>query len=121
MLDCGHEPTEPHPSFATGYSTWNGATACYACAAVIERMEMASTGTAILYLVQGEAIHRSEVTNWPGTLRFDVFYSSKGRHNMAGTRRDVWFNGPGGLWHGVSLGDWGFVRCKRRKVRRASR
>lgn len=59
------------------------------------------------------------VSNWPGTLRFDCLIR-KGRHNIAGTRHDVWFDGPDGyVWHGTQYGEWTEIcHCRRtqRKV-----
>jgi hypothetical protein len=57
-----------------------------------------------------------QVTNWPGSLRFNAFVR-RGRHNLAGTRYDLWFTGPENtLWHGVQYGDQTQVcHCKRLK------
>jgi hypothetical protein len=47
-----------------------------------------------------------KLTNWPGTLELKVRYATRGAHNIAGTRYDVWFTGPDGKeWHGVQLGE----------------
>lgn len=59
-------------------------------------------------------------SNWPHTLVFRA-HGQVGRHNIAGKRYDVWFNGPDGYeWHGVTYGDWTqLCHCKRTK-RKAS-
>lgn len=41
------------------------------------------------------------VTNWPGTLKIKVYYTRKGRHNIAGSRIDFWFCISGNHFHGV--------------------
>lgn len=77
----------------------DGAKVCYACCADLDRESMIASGKATLYL--GEKDGKAEVTNWPGTLRFNVS-TRRGRHNFGGTRTDVWFCGPGDTqW-------WGF-------------
>jgi len=93
---------------------------------------MIQTGRILLYLslkpdVKREAIPVScarhpiasehTLTNWPGTLRFDPHYIKKGRHNIAGTRYDVWFPGPDGhIWHGINYGEnTQITHCKRTK------
>ena len=71
---------------------------------------MTEHGRIMLYLSNGE------VMNWPGTLRFPA-HVRKGRHNIAGSRYDVWFAGPDGFqWHGVQYGDnTQICHCKRTK------
>lgn len=95
---------------------------CYACCATRERKAMQRTGRAFLYEVQDPHPRQTgsfrrtgiEVTNWPGTLRFEVTRVSRGRHNIGRKRIDVWFQGPGGTWHGVRCTDNGtYLRCKR--------
>lgn len=57
------------------------------------------------------------VGNWPGTLQFKVHRMTRGRHNVASHRYDVWFAGPDGyVWHGTQYGDWTqIVHCTRTK------
>lgn len=93
---------------------------CYDCCAITDRADMAKSGTAILY--DGFRENGRHVTNWPGTLAFKVGSSSISRHNIAGVRYDMWFNGPkedgalGTTWHGVRYGDnTQIVHCKRSK------
>lgn len=90
---------------------------------------MIETGKACLYLTMPEANRRAPlgminepatVSNWPGTLKFDVHAGAikRGHHNIARTRVDVWFRGPDGFtWHGVNIGDNMICRCKRTKSR----
>jgi hypothetical protein len=89
---------------------------CYACCALRDLAGMNGTGRVVLYLtgLPGAQV----VTNWPGTLKFPVVSSRKGRHNIAGSREDVYFvDGNGKRWHGVQLGDFSQIcRCRRLKA-----
>jgi len=124
LLDCGHPPTTTEGP-GTGYGSWlNEETGerekhCYACCAETERNWMLVKGKTILYLTQNDD-GAWEVTDWPGKLRFPVIAHWKGKHNWAGVRYDVWFNGPdeyGGYtarWWGVQYGDnTQLCHCKR--------
>jgi hypothetical protein len=110
ILDCGHVPSN-HDSCTTGYGVdRNGRTACYACCALNDKQSMRDTGRAVLYLVNDD----SEVTNWPGSLRLHVYHARKGRHNIAGSRTDVWFQFEGSEWHGTQYGEWSeLCHCKK--------
>ena len=44
------------------------------------------------------------ITNWPGTLKIKVSKPKEGRHNLAGIRKDVWFDFSGSQFHGVCYG-----------------
>lgn len=104
--DCGH--TAIPKGCTTGYGTdpETGETHCFACCALRDRAAMVEDGRATLYLCDGEPGQRSTVTNWPGTLRFEVNARCNGRHNIARVRYDVWFRGPDGKpWWGVQYGD----------------
>jgi hypothetical protein len=72
---------------------------------------MKRTGIIVLYLI------KNAVTNWPGTLSFNVFEIKESRHNIAGVRRDVWFKDNSQLtWHGVQIGNFSqLCHCKRLK------
>ena len=100
ILDCGH-PESEHSEFTRGYGTTaDGKRHCYTCCADQDRSAMVRDGKIVLYLTE------KGVTNWPGSLVFPVVHKRKGRHNMAGTRYDVWFTGPEGRnWHGVQYGE----------------
>jgi len=78
---------------------------------------MRDTGRAMLYDTGGINGDKGEITNWPGTLRFNVLWRKTGRHNWGLTRHDVWFIGPEGqAWWGVRYGDnTQIVHCKRIK------
>jgi hypothetical protein len=95
---------------------------CYDCCAILDTEYMLEHGKIALYLDEKTVGHngcltKREVTNWPGTLRFPVHYATKGRHNIARTRTDVWFIGPNRTrWHGVIYGsDTQICHCKKLK------
>lgn len=122
---CGKDARAPGsgtPGYCggTGYGTTpEGATYCYAC--IGERDAATLKGAAAgpvmgpWYLIPGKDGARSEVTNWPGTLRARVYMERESFHNFAGPkgRRDAWFMFAGKRFHAVSIG-WGQlarVRC----------
>lgn len=107
LLDCGHEESE-HSDLTTGYGTDNeGKKYCYACCAEQDREQMRKDGDITLYL------HNGKVTNWPSSLVFVPYHERKGRHNIAGTRTDVWFSFEGTTWHGTQYGSFSEIcRCK---------
>jgi len=105
----------------TGYAeTDDGERVCYDCCAGRDRGFMAKEGRIILYLTErardADSRKHYSVGNWPGTLRFQAV-AHRGRHNIAGTRTDVWFTGPDGhIWHGVQFGNFSeLCHCKRTK------
>ena len=97
-LDCGHQEFESRYGIAL-----DGKTYCYDCCAEREKQYMWETGEAVLYLVQRGGEYY--VIDWPGRLSIPVGQISKGKHNWAGTRYDVWFNFEGTEWHGVQYGE----------------
>lgn len=122
----------------TGYGLdESGNQVCYECCGVRDRQYMETHDRILLYLVKRpdaplrtermgskvwEYLHPAdwEVTNWPGTLRFPVVDITKGRHNLAGVRYNVYFNDHlGRPWYGVQYGDMTqVVHCRRVKVGR---
>jgi hypothetical protein len=79
---------------------------------------MIATGKATLYLsARGHKV--TEVTDWPGALRFPVYPAVivKPRGGGFGSQRtDAWFKGPDGyVWHAVNRGDSQIARCRRTK------
>lgn len=104
----------------SGYGrTPDGRELCYPCCGAADRERMVADGKATLYLskVNGGA-NGFELTNWPGTLRIPVRCSSTGRHNMARTRRDVYFTFEGKEWRGTQYGESSqLCHCRAIKVR----
>lgn len=93
--------------------------ACVNCIGHLETEFMDKHGQATLYLyTKGEGNNRipSHVSNWLNELpQFPVVRWSTGKHNICGTRTDVWFKHNGYLWWGLHLGDNDVVHCKRTK------
>lgn len=120
-LDCGHEPSEvENTGIFTGYGQdSNGKKHCYACIAEMDRKTMIETGhSRNLPLYWGkQADGQWWVANWPGSLKFKPLRIHEGKHNIGGTRDDVWFDGPDGhVWHGVQIGQWNqILHAKRTK------
>lgn len=113
-LDCGHEAS-PHSDITTGYGTdHSGKTHCYDCIARLDRETLTTTGHSKNLPLYWDG---KTITNWPGSLRFHPRYVRKGRHNIAGERIDVWFDGPDGfVWHGYNLGRYNqILHAKRTK------
>lgn len=113
--DCGH--TVQVEGLTTGYGTdpKTDKTYCYACCAKTDRRIMQKNGCYYLYL----DIDKKQVTNWPGSLRYDVLHIKTGRHNIAGARYDVWFQDEySSTWHGIQYGDnTQILHCHRLKDR----
>lgn len=113
ILECGH-PESPHGNFTRGWGRdETGKRFCYECCAKQDREYMQAHGRITLYLDQ----KTWKVTNWPGSLAYKVIAHSKGRHNWAGVRYDVWFlDEQGHKWHGVQYGNYTqLCHCKRVK------
>lgn len=107
----------------TGYAVNDaGEKTCYACCGELDAQSMREGNRIVLYLTHtrdnGTDYPKTEVSNWPGTLRLPVQRQRIGRHNIAGKRYDVWFNGPdGAVWHGVTYGDnTQICRCRKLKT-----
>lgn len=110
----------------TGYGLdKDGNKICYECCAIRDRAEMDRDGKITLYLtyetfkLDGKTVllcGSAKVTNWPGTLEYKG-YVTKGKHNIAGSRYDVWFTDHDGKkWHGVQYGEnTQICHCKRLK------
>lgn len=103
---CNSEKT--HNGIGTGYGTDNeGNKTCYECIgkSELEQMKQAKAGDKFTqYLVHRKESGKWFVTNWPNTMSFEVA-PTKGRHNMAGCRYDVWFSVGQNRFHGVTYGD----------------
>jgi len=115
---CGKEKPD-YKSGGTGYAQDEaGEKICYKCCADFDRAWMHQAGRVTLYLTVGEN-GQKQVNNWPATLVFPVHATKNGRHNIAGSREDVWFRGPDGYeWWGVRYGsNTQLCHCKRTKVR----
>ncbi len=127
LLDCGHAPSE-HSEHTTGYgSDSDGRKYCYECCAERERAAMIETGCSTLYFCEnvehGGTIprFRNELTDWPGKLRFHVWYVNRSHGYGFGRRYPIVtgrFNGPDGfVWSFRNAGDMQIARCRRTKER----
>jgi len=99
----------------SGYGQDSGGNVfCYDCCAVKDKEQMLRDGKAVLYLDD----KRRTVTNWPGTLKFDVPVMWTGKHNMASKATFVRFIGPDDkVWSGKQVGDNSqLCYCKRTKI-----
>lgn len=103
----------------TGYAEReDGSKICYECCAELDRQTLILEGNSErLPLYLGKDEQGWKVTNWPGTLVFRPGKVQEGKHNIAGSRTDVWFQGPDGKqWWGVQYGEWTqIIHCKRVK------
>lgn len=113
---------QPDSQFTTGYGRdKHDNKVCYLCCADQDKKQMMDEGKITLYLTESKSplqgMKPEYVSNWPGTLRFPVYHSRKGRHNFARTRTDVWFQGPdGNEWWGVLYGEHTqLIHCRRTK------
>lgn len=111
--DCGKVIEKPD-KFFTGYGIdKDGNKVCYECCGKRDRKELfeAKPGDKfIMYLTEekdattGATIYY--VTNWPGSLKIRLWAKpQKGRHNIARTRYDVYFQQNYKNFHGVQYGD----------------
>src|SRR5262245_24760848 len=107
------------PTFAIGAEFFcDKGLVCYGCAPRLTREYMTVDGdNGRVHLFLGDAPNdQLYVTNSKKTLIFPVTRFKLGRHNLAGTRTDLWFNGPDGReWHGVVYGTHGPLRCRATK------
>ena len=115
VLECGHVASE-HGEHTTGYGTdEKGYRYCWECCAKRDQQQMKDDGRITLYLTNPDS-GQSVLTNWPGSLAIYPYRLSKGRHNIARVRYDVWFSFEGTQWHGVQYGDnTQLCHCKRVK------
>lgn len=121
--DCKQDlPVQTSGGTGYGYDREDN-TVCYACCGIRDEEDMKKYGKALLYLTvtpPKEGVRHGfgtggKVSNWPGTLSFNVGVRV-GRHNIAGKRYDVWFAFDGNMWHGVTYGDnTQICHCKRTK------
>jgi len=122
---CHKEISQEHEDFTTGYATNDKKEKiCYACCAEADKQFMRDNNKITLYLIKRYLYPESTtnkaynyfVTNWPGSLEIKCYYSDKGKHNIAGTRYDVWFKFEGYVWHGVQYGEnTQLCHCKKTK------
>jgi hypothetical protein len=91
---------------------------CFACCADDDRFYATRDGRWTGYLTcrpdASTGRQRWTVSNWPGSLVFQVESRREGSHNIGRTRHDAWYTGPDGyVWHAVNIGDNDIARCRR--------
>lgn len=124
ILDCGHAPNPDANTSGYGQDS-EGKKYCYACCAERDKEAMRTDGRITLYLSKVGAHDKSQrafiaqhykISNWPGTLTIEPTKVEIGRHNIAGTRYNVWFVFEGDWWYGVQYGEnTQLLHCKRTK------
>lgn len=104
--NCGLGVVNLPGRLTTGYGQdADGNKYCFACCGERDRASMEAGKPITLYLIH-ESGHIGRIANWPDTLGFvPVRRCTVGRHNIARTRYDVWFNFAGRSWHGVQYGE----------------
>ena len=113
-------PKQKAGSCTTGYAKdKDDNIVCYACCAIEDKQYMKDHKKITLYLTmppEGLYNGKSKVTNWPGSFKVICHGFSKGHHNIAGVRYDVWFRFNGYIWWGVQYGDnTQICHCKQTK------
>lgn len=113
----------PTTTGASGYALRDGVDGwiCYDCCALYDKEDMRKDGRITLYVSEtndskGLPNSRYIVTNWPGTLRFDVIRDKETKHNwrIVGKVLHVWFVFEGDVWYGRHAGGFNnIVRCRR--------
>jgi hypothetical protein len=83
---------------STGYGKdQNDNILCFSCIETIEKEEIANTelgGKHLFYFTEektGETTFKELVSNWPGNIKYQVYYSREGHHNFGLKMISVWF------------------------------
>lgn len=104
-------------NLTTGYGTNSeGKKTCFECCGKQDEQALMSLpigGKYILYLCKG--VDGYTVANWPATF-WRTATVRKGRHNIARTRYDVWFQVGDAKFHGVQYGEWTQI-CHVRRIK----
>lgn len=91
--------------FSTGYALdKNDNKICFDCCGKQDAATLANLKPGEKFFLYLNTKERT-LTNWPGTLKLDVVYIQKGRHNIAGNRYDTWFCYGENQYHAVQYGD----------------
>lgn len=70
--DCGKPIVKPMNSCGTGYAIYDDKHICYNCSGLRIRVDMITTGRAILYIPGKDTRYFRYVTDWPGVLKFEI-------------------------------------------------
>ncbi len=99
---CGQDKT--HDSeFSTGYGyDKDNNKICFACCGLNDAKELTELpiGKKTVQYWDGK-----NITNWPSSLVIKPSYTTKGRHNIAGSREDIYFKFNGFNFHATQYGN----------------
>jgi hypothetical protein len=107
------QPTESNSGTGYGYphnpeGEYMDKLHCYACCGQTDKLAMLRDGKATMYLT-GE-----KLTNWPGSLSFQVQYTRKLNHPFSRRAVIAYFRGPDGKqWSAKNIGDTEIAHCRR--------
>ena len=100
---CGQDKKHESP-VSTGYGTdKTGNKVCFECCGINDAKELNELpiGAKIVHYWDGK-----NIVNWPSSLVIAPYYTHKGKHNMAGTREDIYFKFNGANFHAVQYGNF---------------
>ena len=115
--ECGCE-CKPDGIFA-GYGTdKDGNKFCYECCGKHDKQELENMkiGEKTIQYLHKDDENKWWVVNFPSSLKLRIWMVHEGRHNIAGIRRDVWFDFNGNNFHGVQYGNFSEL-CYIRRVK----
>ena len=99
---CGQNKVH-ESDFSTGYGKdKDGNIICYDCCGKNDASEL------INLPIGGKAIQYwdgKNIKNWPSSLVIAPYYTKKGKHNIAGTREDIYFRFGGFNFHATQYGN----------------
>ncbi len=99
---CGKDKVH-ESEFSTGYGTdKEGNKICFECCGLNNAKELDN-------LKKGEKSIQywdgKNIINWPSSLVIKPYYTTKGRHNIARIREDIYFNFNGNKFHATQYGN----------------
>ena len=92
---------------------------CFKCCGDLDREALIATNVSekvpvCLYLTHSNGKYK--ITNWPETLEIPVHTPRKGRHNIAGVVRTVWFQYEEQSYIGRNYGEWSDI-CHVKRIK----
>jgi|CXWK01.1.fsa_nt_gi hypothetical protein len=101
-FQCGQNKTHESP-VSTGYGRdKNDNKICFDCCGINDAKELTEMpiGAKTVQYWDGK-----NIINWPSSLKITPYYTTKGRHNMARTREDIYFRFNGFNFHATQYGN----------------
>lgn len=118
---CG-KTIEPSRNGGTGYGVDKEKhIICYDCCTKLELDHLNSLKVGektTLYLSKSKEDDKYYVSNWTSGFSIPVKKHSIGEHNMAGIRRDVWFEYNNHYFHGTQYGNFSEL-CHIKRIKTA--